>query len=497
MTTTTSVPDAPSIRPLVAGAAPPTPEEIYRLRRVAAGQEVADLAIRGGHVVHVHTAETRAADVLVHGRHIAAVVEPGRLRATRDVDATGFFVAPTFVDAHFHPEYTMLVPGEIARLVVPRGTTTVLADPVCIANVLGARGMDLVASTSTPMRVFAQVTPDVPRRGRDGVNGAHVTQAEILERVTRPSAVSVGESNPFNLDEEMAEVLSVAIGAGKRATGHTARLSGEPLWAYAAGGVGDDHNAATLEEVIERLRLGMIVTLQAGSMSDYCEAILGRPDLLGLIGAHLAFCADDKHVEDLHDQGAIDHHVRSAVALGVAPELAIRMGSLNAAAHFRIDHLIGSLTPSRLADLQLLPDLETFRPAVVWVDGVEVARDGQPTFVNTDSIDPASLGTVHLGAPPRIDVARRSSRGVDLLRAGDGDVRRLLQAGLARCARRRRRGGRAGPGERHRQDLRGRPPPRHGHGGHRVRPRVRPAPRRDRRVDQLRQPERRDRRHDR
>ena len=116
----------------------------------------------------------------------------------------------------------------------------------------------------------------------------------------------------------------------------------------------------------------MIVTLQSGSMTDYCEAILGRPELLGLVASHLAFCADDKHVEDLHDQGAIDHHVRSAVSLGVEPAIAVRMASLNAAAHFRIDHLIGSLTPSRLADLQLLPDLVSFRPTSVWVDGVEV-----------------------------------------------------------------------------------------------------------------------------
>ena len=101
MTTTTTVPDAASIRPLVAGASPPTPEEIYRLRRVAAGQEVADLAIRGGHVVHVHTAETRAADVLVHGRHIAAVVEPGRLRAANDVDVD--WLSARRVDVHRRP----------------------------------------------------------------------------------------------------------------------------------------------------------------------------------------------------------------------------------------------------------------------------------------------------------------------------------------------------------------------------------------------------------
>ena len=206
--------DTVPARPLTAGAATPTPDELFELRLVAAGRAVADVAFRGGRVVHVHTGEVLPADVLVHGRHIAAIVAPGRLRAEREIDATGSFVAPTFIDAHFHPEYTMLLPAETARLIVPRGTTTLLADPVCIANVLGARGMDLVAATTTPMRLFAQVTPDVPRRGRNGLNGAHVTQEEILERIRRPSAVSLGESNPFNLDAEMAEALSVTLAAG-------------------------------------------------------------------------------------------------------------------------------------------------------------------------------------------------------------------------------------------------------------------------------------------
>jgi len=118
--------------------------------------------------------------------------------------------------------------------------------------------------------------------------------------------------------------------------------------------------------------------------------------VLGLVAAHLAFCADDKHVEDLATHGHIDHHVRSAVALGVPPAIAIRMAAYNAAAHFRVDHLIGSITPNRLADLQLLPDLTTFRPVSVWVDGIEVARDGAALFDNTDPIPPETRDTIRL-----------------------------------------------------------------------------------------------------
>jgi adenine deaminase len=209
--------------------------------------------------------------------------------------------------------------------------------------------------------------------------------------------VSLGEANPYLLDEEVAEALSVTISHGKRVTGHSARLTGEPLWSYLAGGVGDDHNAATLEEVLERLRLGAITTLQLGSMTNYTKGILGDPGALGLVGSHICFAADDKHVEDLFEHGHIDQHVREAVALGVDPALAIRMATWNAASHFRVDHLIGSLTPLRLADFQLLPDLADFEPSSVWVGGQEVARDGKALFENHDEVPVWLRDTVRLG----------------------------------------------------------------------------------------------------
>jgi adenine deaminase len=376
---------------------PPSAAEIFALRHVAAGSTQADVAIRNGRVVHVHTGEIREADIVITGRHIAAITPPGRLEAKRSVDAGGAFLAPTFIDAHIHIECTLLATGELARISVPRGTTALFNDPNGLANIVGQGGMDWIGSTSTPIRLFEQTTPDVPRRGGFSIGGAGVSQSDILERLARPSTVSLGEANPYLLDEEVAEALSVTIAHGKRVTGHTARFTGEPLWSYLAGGVGDDHNAATIEEVLERLRLGAITTLQLGSMTNYIKGILSDPKTLGLVASHICFAADDKHVDDLFEHGHIDQHVREAVALGVDPALAIRMASWNAASHFRVDHLIGSLTPLRLADFQLLPDLVSFEPTSVWVGGEEVARDGKPLFENHDVVPVWVRDTVRLG----------------------------------------------------------------------------------------------------
>lgn len=374
----------------------PSVAELMHLREVAAGRAKPDVIIRGGKILALHTGEILERDVVIAGRHIAAITPPGHFSADTIIDAKGQFVAPTFIDVHIHIEYTMLTPGELARLTVPRGTTTLLADANCIANVLGAEGLDIVGQTSTPLRIFRQVSHRVPRTPALEMGGAAVPDAEIEARVQWSNAATLGESNPFDLDEWSARKQVAAIRSGKRITGHTARLKNEPLWSYLAGGVSDDHNAVTTEEVLERVRLGAAITVMAGSMNDNTASVFADVGALGDGVYHMCFCADDKHVEDLHDQGHIDHQVREAIKAGVDPILAWRMATLTAALYYRLDHLIGSVTPSRLADLQFVPDLTEVRPSLVMVNGKVVAENGKALFANTDTMPAVTRNTIHL-----------------------------------------------------------------------------------------------------
>jgi adenine deaminase len=376
----------------------------HRMRLVAAGSESGDVIVRNGQVASVHTGELLPRDIVITDTHIAAVTPVGTYDAPDEIDATGLVVLPTFIDTHIHIEYTMLTPGELARLIVPRGTTTLLADPNCIANVVGARGMDVVGATGTPMRILQQISPEVPRLPDMELGGAVVEAAEVLERLRRPNAVTLGEGNPFNLSMRSAEAQTAALDAGLRITGHTARLDGPPLWAYVAGGIGDDHNAFTTDEVLARLRLGLAITVMAGSMNDNCPPVFADLDAISGALSHLCFCADDKHVLDLDREGHIDHHVRQAIAHGVDPIVAVRMASLNAAVHFRFDHVLGSLTPGRLADLQLVQPTSldpasldaSVLPTRVIVGGQTVALDGEPTFENPDTMPSWTFDTIHL-----------------------------------------------------------------------------------------------------
>lgn len=230
--------------------------------------------------------------------------------------------------------------------------------------------------TTTPLRIFRQVSHKIPGNSPEiELGGASVSTAELCKRVSQSSAATLGESNPFSLDLASAQKQAAALHAGKRITGHSALLVNEPLWAYAAGGVGDDHNAHQPHDVIERLRLGMMLTVMSGSMNSNIGSVFSDIPLLKDGLRHISFCADDKLAEDLDAEGHIDHHVRTAIKLGVDPIAAYKMATLNAASYYRLDSLIGSITPAKLADLLILDNLEEARSVTALHDPRSMTKD--------------------------------------------------------------------------------------------------------------------------
>ncbi|KAH8880549.1 adenine deaminase [Thozetella sp. PMI_491] len=425
-----------------------TADELFHLRHVARGEAPPTLIIRHGTILALHTGELLERDVVVSGRHIAAITPWDYFQAERykdkadivEIDAAGKFVSPGFIDTHIHVEYTKLVPGELARLSIPRGTTTLLADANCIANVSGGKGLDYMGTTTTPLRIFRQVSHKVPASAPEiELGGQSVSTEEISERVSRQEAATLGESNPFSLDRASAEKQAAALRAGKRITGHTALLSNEPLWAYCAGGIGDDHNAHQPEDVLERLRLGLMLTVMSGSMNSNIDAVFSNKELYKDGLRHISFCADDKLCEDLDRTGHIDLHVREAIRLGVPTLDAYRMATLNGALQYRIDHLIGSITPGKLADLLILDQLEDARPSVVVVDGKIVARENKPLFTNSDTVPDFALNTIHIDekhlSPEAYHLKPKSATAktawVQAVEMYDGYFKRAFHAELA------------------------------------------------------------------
>ncbi len=352
---------------------------LSRRLAVARGDGRADVVIRGGRVLSVFTREWLAADVAVVDGVIAGI---GDYDGDEIVDASGRFVVPGFVDAHMHLESSKLLVDEFARLVLPFGTTAVVADPHEIANVLGTDGVHwlLDATAGLPLDVYFMASSCVPASQFESPRRA-LTTGDLDALLRRRRVIGLAEMMNFPgvIGGSSTELDKLSLAT--HVDGHAPGVRGRDLQAYAAAGIGSDHEAYTAEEGRERLRAGMWLLIREGSAARNLEALL--PLLIEYGPGRIAFCTDDREPEHIADEGHINSMVRDAVAAGVPAEDALVCATLNPTLWHRLDHL-GAIAPGRAADLLLLPDLERFVPETVLKAGrpvVEIPAAEVPDWV--------------------------------------------------------------------------------------------------------------------
>jgi len=265
---------------------------------------------------------------------------------------------------------------------LPRGTTSVLIDPMETANVLGIRGVKILLKDawSTPLKTFVQISSRVPTAPGLETTGAKIELDEIERAVRSEWTVTRGEMDPSKIIPPQRKYMARLITAEKARkirVGHAAGLSGSKLEAYVSAGLGDDHECVTAEEALERIRLGMKVMVREGSSERNLEDLVKVISKYRVDPRHLFFCTDDKHPDDIIREGHIDYNVREAIEVGVDPIEAIQMATLNCAEHFGLDNEIGSIAPGRIADIILVRDLMEFKPEIVIANGELVAKDGK------------------------------------------------------------------------------------------------------------------------
>jgi adenine deaminase len=346
-----------------------------RLLAAAQGEEPTDLLLENARLVNVLSGEIHETAIAIDGARIAGIGKG--YRAKKVLDLEGKFVAPGLIDAHVHIESSMVPPQAFARLVLPRGVTTVVADPHEIANVRGLEGVRfmLASARKSPLSFFFTAPSCVPASHLE-TSGARLDASDLASLIAEPEVLGLAEVMNFpgviQGDEEVLRKL--AAFEGRVIDGHCPRLTGLPLNAYAAAGIGSDHESTELDEAREKLRLGMTLFLREGTAARNLRrlASLATP----VNERRLCLCTDDRHCQDLLDEGSIDHLVRIAIEEGIDPVSAFRMASLNAAEYFRL-HDRGALAPGRLADLVVFGDLSAPRIEMVFKDGALVARDGR------------------------------------------------------------------------------------------------------------------------
>jgi len=355
--------------------------DLARRLAVARGDEPADVVVRGGRVLCVFTREWLEADVAIVDGYVAGL---GDYDAREEVDASGRWVVPGFIDAHMHLESSKLLVDEFARLVLPLGTTAVVADPHEIANVLGTDGVHWLADLchDLPLDVFFMASSCVPASQFESPRRP-LTPGDLEGLLRRRRVIGLAEMMNFPgvVSGAESELAKLELSGASHVDGHAPGVVGKALNAYASVGIGSDHEAYTLEEGRQRLRAGMWLLIREASAARNLHELL---PLIREFGPHrIAFCTDDREPEHIASEGHVNSMVREAVAAGIPPEDALVVSSFNPASWHGLSHL-GAIAPGYQADLLLLPDLERFDPELVLKCGkpvVEIPRPEVPEWV--------------------------------------------------------------------------------------------------------------------
>lgn len=353
--------------------------QMKRVIEVATRRQKADLVITGADILDVYNKQWFKADLLIADGLICGFAEEGQGQGLLSVDASGKYLIPGFIDAHVHIESSHSAPEEFSNLVVPCGTTTIVADPHELCNVTGLAGLDymLKATEKTALQAFFMVPSCVPSTNFEN-SGAVLHAPEIASRIAHPRVLGLGEMMDYPAviagEDLVLDKIAEARKVGKPTDGHSPAVSGSDLDAYASTGIKTDHECETAAELQSRIRRGMYVMLREGSA---CKNVLG---LLGGVteanSRRCLFCTDDRQPKSILAEGHINNNVRIAVAAGLDPIDALCMATINSSECYGLKDR-GAIAPGLRADFVLCNDLQDFTMDAVYIGGELVARQGK------------------------------------------------------------------------------------------------------------------------
>ncbi len=344
--------------------------------KTAGKREPADLVIKNGQVVNVFTRRITTADIAITDGMIVGL---GAYEGKKVFDAAGQFVVPGLIDGHVHIESSLLPPHEFAKVSLLHGVTTVVTDPHEIANVAGVTGIQYMIDDAqkVPMNIFTMLPSSVPVTAFE-TSGASLAAEDLVSFMADKHVLGLAEVMNYqavaHTEKEIIDKIVGIKAAGGVVDGHAAGISPDELAVYATAGIRTDHEAVNLDEALARLELGFYLMIREGTVAKDLHALL--PVVNETTARRCLFVTDDKLIDDLLEEGSIDHCLRLAIKQGLDPLLAIQMATLNAAECFEL-RTIGAIAPGYQADFFLTDDLTTLAATDVFVKGQQVVAEGQ------------------------------------------------------------------------------------------------------------------------
>ena len=365
-----------------------------KLVQVALGNEPADLVLKNAEVFHVFTGEFLNADVAIVDGYIAGVGE--NYTGITEIDLSGKFLLPGYIDSHINLESSTLLPDEFARAAISNGTTTVIMDPHEIANVCGTAGIRfmLEATERIPLNVYMTLPSCVPASRLD-TSGAILEADDLKPILSHPRVLGLGEMMDFhgvlNLNEGVYAKLSMADNIFVE--GHAPGLKDKTLMAYAAAGIKSDHECTTPEQALQRLRAGMHLHLREGAVSKNFMAL---SEVINQDTApYISFCADDISAEELLKEGHINKIVRMAISRKVPVATVLQIATINTAKYYGLKD-VGAIAPGYKADILVMDSQNVRMPRQVYKSGQLVCTDGVVVDIPKNVIPPEVMNTINI-----------------------------------------------------------------------------------------------------
>lgn len=352
----------------------------------AMGRQEADLVLKGGNVFNVFLKTWEVADVAISGSKIVGI---GQYKGRQEIDVKGLYLTPGLMDAHVHFESSMLSPREMVKVLLLNGVTGAITDPHEITNVLGEKGLRFMLdeTANIPFSAYLMIPSCVPATDMD-TSGARITP-EDMEHIRKLSPRILGLAEMMNfpgiLGKQQNEMNKMKLFYNQKVDGHAPGLSGKELNAYVASGITTEHECVTPAEAWEKVRRGMYVFMREGSAAH------NLVDLLPLLkkpgNRRLCLCTDDRHADDLIEQGSINYLLEIGVAQGYDPEDLIPMATLNIAECYGLKH-VGALAPGYVADIAVFENLQSFQPVHVIKGGVQVVKNRKLLWKSDPVLEP-------------------------------------------------------------------------------------------------------------
>ncbi|SDW58753.1 Adenine deaminase [Marinococcus luteus] len=381
-----------------------TKEMLKNRIAAAGGQRPADTVVKNASIVNVFTGEIMEGDAAIVDGYFAGI---GSYDGQEVIDAKGKIMIPGMIDGHVHIESSLLTPREFGKVVLSHGVTSVVTDPHEIANVAGAPGIEYMIEDAerTELDMFVMLPSCVPAAPFES-NGAVLEAEHLLPFINTPGVLGLAEVMDFPAVAEGTDVMMDKLLMGhterKVIDGHAAGLTAEGINIFMAAGIRTDHESVTAAEAKTRLDLGMYLMIREGTVARDLDALF--PAITERNARRCLFVTDDKLVDDLVEEGSVDHIVRRAVRKGLDPVTAVQMVTLNAAECFGLQHL-GAVAPGYQADFVLLDDLDSFNIHEVYKNGRLVSGNVRPLEETNRGVSAASLPGINAGQVSARDLA--------------------------------------------------------------------------------------------